>query len=258
MRRRGFAVFLAAAAGCRRKSGQARGEIHISAAGQPSIAPLYVAYENGYFEQLGLKVKLTEIRGAGQTVPLLASGALDACFTSISPALITAVARRARLRIVAGRESLSQSCGEYGVLYGRRGAFPGGLTDLRQLRGKRISQYRPGSTSDFALDIVLESVGMSKKDVTVLHLGQPEALAAILGGRLDALDLTSRAGLAHAKGSAIGPAFRLVERAAGISVLIRSVRPAPSGRAGRSWGPRSASVSARGAGVRRRKYAEVP
>ena len=42
-----------------------------------SYAPLFIAFEEGYFREQGLKIEFVKIRGAGQSIPALASGGID-------------------------------------------------------------------------------------------------------------------------------------------------------------------------------------
>jgi NitT/TauT family transport system substrate-binding protein len=127
-------------------------------------------------------------------IPLLAGGQLDVAFASAIPAAFNAVAKGARIRIVASRETAIAGC--ITEIHGSRKAFPQGLSDLRALKGKRIAVSAPTSLSAFLLDALLDSVGLTTKDVQLLSMRLTESAPALVAGMIDAvvdkdLDLAS-------------------------------------------------------------------
>jgi len=152
-----------------------------------SMSGLYLAKESGYFEEEGFDVQIERFPDSTHAIALLAGGELDAAFVSPSPALFNALARDAAIRIVAGREIASPSCGTVGSVYGHRGSFPNGLADLSQLAGRSVAASRRMTISEFYLDSLLESVGLSSDDLNIVELPSPEATAAIISGRIDAM-----------------------------------------------------------------------
>jgi ABC-type nitrate/sulfonate/bicarbonate transport system substrate-binding protein len=90
------------------------------------------------------------------------------------------------LRIVAGREYVSPSCGEGYVLFAHRGAFAGGSIDPMRLKGKRFSVRARGIT-EFILDSFLKAHGMKLDDVQRVDLPLSESLAALAGNKVDAM-----------------------------------------------------------------------
>lgn len=161
--------------------------ILVSASPLPSVSSLYLAQEFGYFRDAGLKLNIQQLPQPGYAPVLLAGGKIDAGFTAISPTVINAIISGAQLKLVAGREMASQSCGDFGAVYGTRETFPHGIVDLRQLEGKRIAVRWIGDLGVFALDTQLATVGLSLSDVKLESLGFPEAMAALLGGRVDCI-----------------------------------------------------------------------
>ncbi len=192
MRRRElFGGLLAASllgSGCKRPGAAgANPRVTVSAGPYLSLSPFYLAVEEGYFAGEGLDLNVQEIAYSSQVLPLLAGGKVDVAFTAVNPALINAVAQGAYLRIVAGREEATPGCNQAGTLYGRRGAFPNGLTDMRQLKGKRVAIERKATILEFVLDDMLAQAGLSPGDLTVVVLGVPEAVAALTSGKIDAV-----------------------------------------------------------------------
>src|SRR5262245_34087193 len=122
-------------AGCsqRKKSGQ-RAKLRISTTTRLTMCPFYVAYESGYFAVAGLDIELVKEMGTAQSLPLLAGGQLDASLTAFGPPVVNAIARGARVRVVAGREITSASCGSAGTLFVNGKRFPNGIRNLAELR----------------------------------------------------------------------------------------------------------------------------
>ena len=84
--------------------------VHVVAMPYLYMASLYLADELGHFAKEGLHVDIEQMEGSTVTIPVLAGGKADAAFFGIHPALINAVARGARIRIVAGRQFYSTDC----------------------------------------------------------------------------------------------------------------------------------------------------
>ncbi len=191
MRRRELVRSLAgswlAATGCKRRRAKDERKLKVAVAPQLTMAPLHLALEMGYFADAGVDVSVVEITNSVQVMLLLAAGEVDASLTSLSVAFLNAVARGSNVRIVAGRALLSAGCESGDRIYVRRADHPGGLQDLRLLRGKRIAISRRGTTTEFFLDAMLASAGLTQRDVQVSTLARSEAVAALLSGRIDVL-----------------------------------------------------------------------
>lgn len=179
---------LAALAGCSRNAVPgARPRVVAATPPYVTTFPIYVAQEAGYFEAAGLDVEFREEPSSPTTTALLAGGEIDVSFNAFHPSYINLISRGADIRFVAGREVATAQCGARMVLYGSAQAFPDGLTDLRQLAGKRFSITRQGNIGEFAADAVLAGVGLSTADMEVSYLREADAAAALAGGHIDAM-----------------------------------------------------------------------
>jgi len=148
-----------------------------------SMAPFFTAYEAGYFADAGFDVEVDREPASMQAIPLLAGGRLDVSFLSDDSGLLNAVARGARVRIVAGRELASPDCHPIGAVYVRRESFPHGLSSMKPLRGAKIAVGGGiGALSEYALDVLLEHDGMSRDDVQAMRMPRPQAAAALVSG----------------------------------------------------------------------------
>jgi len=190
MHRRTFlalpAAGAAALASCsRRTPGASRTKVTISAANHLSMCPLYVAYESGYFTGAGFDVELVKDIGMAQSLPLLAGGKLDAAFTGFGPSVVNAVARGARLRVVAGREVISPKCGTAGTIFVSGKTYPTGVRSMRELKGARIGINGSSPQSGFWLNTLLDHEGMRESDVVIRKMPETQRVAALRAGALD-------------------------------------------------------------------------
>ncbi|MEP7362538.1 MAG: ABC transporter substrate-binding protein [Acidobacteriota bacterium] len=152
-----------------------------------SSGPLFLGIEQGYFREEGLKIEAEGASVSGLHISALAAGKLDVCMIAMTPAIPNAVAQGAPVRMVSARQSASRVCGGWGQFYCRLSAFPHGLKDFHELKGKRIAYSTPGSLSDFALDVVLNASGMTRADIQAIAVKRSESVAALLAGGLDAI-----------------------------------------------------------------------
>jgi NitT/TauT family transport system substrate-binding protein len=178
-------------AGCRRRSPDS---LIVAVSPQLTMAPLYLAVERGLFTRRGLDVRIERFRASEEAVPALAGGKLDAALLAISPAIINAVTRGARLRVVAGRDHVRAGCRDVALLI-RRKAFPEGFTDVRQLLGRRVCLTQRSSVTLYYSDLLLEPAGLSHRDLTNVPLGFVERLHALVRGEIDAAVSAHEAGL---------------------------------------------------------------
>lgn len=197
MRRRAFVAAALAASSCSRRGRDGRlRPVSVGLTNHLSVSSVHLADEGGHFRAAGFEfnpIQLTPL----QAVPLLADGKLDVFLGGIPPSLTNAVAKAMPVRVVAGREYASPSCGEGYVLYAHRGAFADGAVDPKRLKGKRFSVRVRGIT-EFILDAFLQAHEMRPDDVQRVDLPLSESLAALAGNKVDALfDIeTSRSPLA--------------------------------------------------------------
>ena len=174
-------------AACRRREGVAGRSLVVASLPHISMSPLYLAEEAGYFRDAGLQVAIRQMAQTSQIIPLLAGGEMEAAFVTLQSTLLNAVGKGARIKVVAGRNRAMPGCGSVSTLYGSRKLFPEGRLDMRKLAGRRIGGARPTSNQEFSLDTVLSTVGMSTADIQMMPMPEPDAFAALISGRIEAV-----------------------------------------------------------------------
>jgi ABC-type nitrate/sulfonate/bicarbonate transport system substrate-binding protein len=189
MRRRDLLTGLTLAAlGCtRRRPASGLRKIRVTAVRRLSTSSLHLANELGYFRDAGFDLEILQGGNSLASLALLAGGKIEAVFGSTGTAFLNAVIRGLPLRIVLGREIASPTCGTVGAVYGLRRTFPRGLSDLSQLKGKRVATGPSVGLARFALDTYLERAGLSARDVSLVSIEFKQSVAALMGGGVDAV-----------------------------------------------------------------------
>ncbi len=160
-------------------------------------AALRVAEDQGYLLGEGLELEITPTNSGAALIPSLVSGKLDLYIGSLSPALLSPAAISAGVRVVLARDAVKPDCSTWGSIYGLKRSFPGGLADLRELRGKKIAITNRGSVTEFGLDILREAAGLGENEIEAKVLRQPEAMSSLAAERIDGVFSVSYSPEAH-------------------------------------------------------------
>jgi NitT/TauT family transport system substrate-binding protein len=141
-------------------------------------APLYLAIQEGYFEEEGLDVTVEIIAGGAVGVTQLVSGELD--FTSATWAnTLAAVSQGLEVEVVReGTDSNKE--GINGVIVDSASGF----TDIEDLRGKTLSVNTLQSATELQIRDCLATGGLEPGDYELVEVPFPEVGAAVTQGRI--------------------------------------------------------------------------
>ena len=140
--------------------------------GSASLA--VTAKEMGYFEEMGLDVKLVEYETGPQEIEAMEKGELDIC--QIGPgAHSLCIEGRAKV-FYLDNISLADA-----VIANKEK----GIETAAQLKGKRVA-CSPGTTTDILLELALETANLSLADVVLVPMNVSEMPAAMADGSVDA------------------------------------------------------------------------
>lgn len=147
-------------------------------------APVFVAFEKGYFAQQGVDVTLEPFRGGNDLVALTANGELQAAATGAGPAFWNALALGFPITVVAPghREGAPVATP---LMISRAACESGAIASVADLRGKRVAVNARGAT-EYWLAQALATGGLTLDDIELLTLAFPDAIAAMASGALDA------------------------------------------------------------------------
>ncbi|MEJ7902459.1 MAG: ABC transporter substrate-binding protein [Thermomicrobiales bacterium] len=148
------------------------------------FAPVFVAYEKGYFAEAGLDVELEVLPGGSDMVLLTSTGDMDMAISGVGPAYWNATDQELGVEIVAPGH-MEGSPVASPLMISMQACVDGTITSAADLEGKRVSVNAPGAT-EIWLDIALETAGLSIEDVDLQYLSFPDAVVALESGALDA------------------------------------------------------------------------
>lgn len=120
-------------------------------------APMYVAINEGFFEEEGLAIDLSTGQGADKTMQQLLSGNVDIGFSGPEQVVYIYNQGREDYPVVFGQ--LTQRDGSF--LVGREGEEN---FDWSSLKGKEIIGGRPGGIPEMALEYVLKQNGLNPEN----------------------------------------------------------------------------------------------
>lgn len=169
---------------------QATRTLRVTTIGAVSDAGIFIAMEEGYFQEVGIEIELdTAARTAGETIPLLSTQQLDISGGSFSAALLNAVAQGVRVPAVATKGSLSRGFGFHAIGVPKHLYDDGTITTVADLRGRKFAV-----TNDSGIDIleaqrVLESGGLTLDDVEIVVMRVPDMPVALQNEAIHAAEL---------------------------------------------------------------------
>ena len=170
-----------------------------------SYGGLFIADREGYFAAQRIKVGWVTLSG-GQSVPLLLQGDIYVGAGGLSPALLNAVARGQKVRVVADKGHVGPR-GTSGAIVVRRD-LAGVVRSVADLKGRKFVIPGPGGLGHYVLARALAAQGLSLDDVTAVTMPAPVAIAAMLGGSVDAVFLGPPQ---DAQAVDAGAGFRLID-----------------------------------------------
>jgi NitT/TauT family transport system substrate-binding protein len=143
-----------------------------------SFAPIFVAYEKGYYREQGLEVDLQTLTGGTDMVTQTASGNFDVGAGSPGAGLFNALARGIQLKFVAP-VSIFKPPDSTPLIGSKALQDRGELHGIADLRGQRVSIISRGAASEYFLDQALRRGGLTIRDVDLQTLPGPDAVAAL-------------------------------------------------------------------------------
>lgn len=143
-------------------------------------APLYIAQQEGYFEEEGLDVTIEIIAGGAVGVTQLVSGEID--FSAATWAnTLSAVSQGLEIQVVREGTDANKE-GINGLLV----VADGPIQDVEDLRGQTLSINTLQSATEVQIRDCLASEGLEPGDYELVEVAFPDAAAAVSQGRIAA------------------------------------------------------------------------
>ena len=140
-------------------------------------APMFIAQQNGYFEEAGLNMDIQVIEDESTYAALITTGKINFLATAQDPN-IKMFANGAQSRYVLAMDA---SCGADGLVTGAD------ITTLDDLAGKTLALDKSASSYYFFLTALENGSSLSEADINVADMGDTtEAGLAFMSGQVDA------------------------------------------------------------------------
>jgi len=148
------------------------------------FAPVFIAYEKGYFAQYGVDVELKPFAGGSDMVLQTATGNLDFGIGGAGPAYWNAASQDLGLKLVAPGHAEGNPVASP-LMISKAACEDGSIQSVADLKGKKVAVNAPGAT-ELWLSRALATGGLTLDDVDLQFLSFPDAVAALQSGGLDA------------------------------------------------------------------------
>jgi len=165
---------LVAVAGATGAAGQ--DVVKVGHLGITADAPVYIALEKGYFKERRIELKLEPFASAVPAMAPLSSGEIQVVGGGVSPTLFNAFARAFPVRVVGPRARDVEGNALDTLMV--RSDLKDQVTRAADLKGRKIAINAPGSPLYYLVGKLLESEGLSMKDVEIVHMPWPDLAAA--------------------------------------------------------------------------------
>jgi NitT/TauT family transport system substrate-binding protein len=159
--------------------------VHIKVGDQmfAPLAPVYVAFDRGYFKEQGLDVELVPMPDPTQVVTLLSTGELTFGCIGPDPALFNAMARGINVRLLAAEVNNGPNDRPAAFIMRPDLLDSGRYKNPSDLKGMTFAV--PGPQGKFYINRLLVQGGLTDNDVTYVQLSLPDMLPALQNKAVD-------------------------------------------------------------------------
>ena len=146
------------------------------------LAPLYLGMDQGFFKEENLTIEPAVAEGGAAVVPAVMSGDNQIGFSNVT-SIMNGKAQNLPLKpIAAGVSGAETEDKAWDALL----APKGGVTDLKQLEGKKVSVNTLKNLPEVAVRNSLEKAGVDVSKVEFVEIPFPDVPAALEAKRVDA------------------------------------------------------------------------
>ncbi len=154
-----------------------------------SYAPIFIALEEGYFTEQGLKLEFVEFKRSGLSIPPLAIGDLDVSTDSIGSNLFSSIARGLEIKVVADKGHFSDKCTSSAIMVRKDLYDSGELTTIAQLKGRKVAlSLIP--VWGYVYEKILSGGNLTLDDIEIVTIPSASRITALETGAIDAAGVT--------------------------------------------------------------------
>lgn len=147
-------------------------------------APFFLAEEKGYFDDAGVDVELVAKGGSsGETYQQVSTGNITAGGATWGAGLFNATKAGASISVIASVSRIPEEGKNPSPLVASTAS---GITDAKDLKGKKVGIPGDGGFGIYSVALALESVGLGVDDVELVNLSPGDIPAALANASVDA------------------------------------------------------------------------
>lgn len=160
-----------------------------------SSAPIFIAYERGYFADEGLNVTFSFFQGAQPVAVAIASGDVDFGLTALTGGFFN-LARNGTLKVIGGHFHEVEGHEGSAVLASTQ-AYEAGLTRPEDLAGHSLAITQLGSSFHYMAGRIAEAAGFPLSDISLKPMQKVGAMiGALKSGQVESMIIVPH--IAHA------------------------------------------------------------
>ena len=164
-----------------------------------SSGPVYIAKDKGYFAKAGLDVELIVFESATDMAPLLATGRLQIASGAVTVNFFNSLEKGFPVKLMSSRNT---SPTYHNLLL--RTDLVGTVKTPADLKGRTIASNGRGSVTTYEVGKIVESAGLTLKDIDIKIMGFGQMPIALANKAVDAaLMIPPLMEIAAAKGMAV-------------------------------------------------------
>ncbi len=158
-------------------------EVRLAVGGKTTLyyLPLTIAEQLGYFTDEGLSVEISDFPGGSKSLQALMGHSVDVVSGAFEHTIVMqTLAQKVQAFVLQGTNP--------GISLGIATARAAAYSWPKDLKGMKVGVTAPGSSTQMLVNHLLNSVGLTPDDVSIVGVGTgAQAVAAMRGGELDAI-----------------------------------------------------------------------
>lgn len=140
----------------------------------------FIAVEKGYFREAGVEAELVKIESSATAMALLASNRMQVVEGGVAPNYWNALAQG--LPVIMALERASSPLYHDALI---RPDLVGKIKTPADLKGRPVAEVAPGSSAHYEIGKVLESAGLTLKDIDLKYIPFQQMGLALANGAVD-------------------------------------------------------------------------
>ncbi|MCC3270200.1 ABC transporter substrate-binding protein [Arthrobacter gengyunqii] len=148
------------------------------------VAPIYLGVDQGFFEDEGLELTLTQAQGGAAIVPAVTSGQMEFGFSNVT-SMVVGRSKGLPLKMIAPGGS---STGDVDADFASVMTLPdSGIAEIADLAGKKVGVNTLNNISDSTVSEAVKQAGGDYESIQFVEMAFPDMVAQLDNGTVDAI-----------------------------------------------------------------------